>query len=483
MVELVHGLVGADVDLGLHDGLGQRHVGLLEEGVEHAVARLAALLHLLHPGEAGAQVVLELVERVELAGELGELVVGLGELALLDLRDGDRDLGLLAGVLTGHERRRELLRLAGAHALERLVEALDELAGADLVGHARGLRLLDGLAVDGGGEVDDDEVAALRGPLDAGERAETRLQARQLLVDVVVGDLGRVDRHGDGRVVRHRDLGTDVDLGREGELVAVPDLGDLDVGLAERLDLGLLDGLAVLGGHGLVDDLFEHDPTTEALVEDAGGRLPGPEARDAHLLRDLLVGPVEVGLELVEGHLDGEFDARRRQVLDGGLHWSVSSGQGIVLVSGPNGRRTDRSGPWRDAGGRPHRSRSRSTGEPEPVPALRARPGVAASLDVTPDRAPWRPVRGVWRTTSTADLRAATADLTPPHPRSRRVRDARTARLPHPATRRSSGERHARRYHRSDHDDPPRRSRPTPAVRAGTVVRPAPAGARHEEEQ
>jgi len=77
---------------------------------------------------------------------------------------------------------------------------------------------------------------------------------------------------------------------------------------------------------------------------------------------------------------------------------------------------------------------------------------------VTPDRAPWRPVRGVWRTTSTADLRAPTADLTVPHRRPRHLRDVRTARLPRPATRRSSGGRHARRYHRSDHDDPPRRS-------------------------
>ena len=44
------------------------------------------------------QVVFELVDGVELAGQLGELVVGLGQLALLDRADGHGDLGVLAGV-------------------------------------------------------------------------------------------------------------------------------------------------------------------------------------------------------------------------------------------------------------------------------------------------------------------------------------------------------------------------------------------------
>ncbi len=42
-----------------------------------------------------AQVGLELVQRVELTGELGELVVGLGQLALLDRLDLGGDLGVL----------------------------------------------------------------------------------------------------------------------------------------------------------------------------------------------------------------------------------------------------------------------------------------------------------------------------------------------------------------------------------------------------
>ena len=50
-----------------------------------------------------AQVRRQLLERVELAGQLREVVVGVGELALLDGRGGDGDLGGLAGVVATRE--------------------------------------------------------------------------------------------------------------------------------------------------------------------------------------------------------------------------------------------------------------------------------------------------------------------------------------------------------------------------------------------
>ena len=80
VVERVDRVVHARVELGLDDALGQRHLGGVDERVEHLVAGRRELLHLLDAAEAGAQVGGQLVERVELAGQLGELVVGVGEL-------------------------------------------------------------------------------------------------------------------------------------------------------------------------------------------------------------------------------------------------------------------------------------------------------------------------------------------------------------------------------------------------------------------
>ena len=72
---------------------------------------------------------------------------------------------------------------------QRLVEALDELTGADLVRQAGGGGLFDVLAVDGGRQVDGHEVTVLHAALDTGEGAEALTQRQELLVDVLVVDL------------------------------------------------------------------------------------------------------------------------------------------------------------------------------------------------------------------------------------------------------------------------------------------------------
>src|SRR5699024_9254626 len=94
----------------------------------------------------------------------------------------------------------------------------------------------------------------------------------------------------------------------------------------DRVDLVRAgNGLGVLGRDGRVDDLVEHHAAAQARLEDAGGRLPRPEAGNADLLGDLAVRAVEVRLELVEGHLDVDPDARRAEPLDGALHGGHSS--------------------------------------------------------------------------------------------------------------------------------------------------------------
>ena len=133
-------------------------------------------------------VLAQLLDRVELRGGLGELVVELGQLLLLDRRELDGDLDVLAGQVAAEQRGGEGLLLAGAQAAQGVVDALEHVARADLVGVAADLAALDGLAVAGRLEVDGDDVAVLGGALDVLEGGEALAQRLDLLVDVVVGD-------------------------------------------------------------------------------------------------------------------------------------------------------------------------------------------------------------------------------------------------------------------------------------------------------
>ena len=325
-----HGLVAAElaeqllqlaVDLLLDDALRQRHLGLLEGRGEDLVADLLGLLALLGVLDLLGQVLAQLVDGVELGGHLGELVVGVGQLADLDGLDGDGDLGVLALVVAGDQLGAELLGLALGQAGDGLVQAVDQVAGADLVGQALGGGLLQLLAIDGGRQVDGDEVAVLDGALDAGEGAEAGEEVVELGLHGLVVGLEGVDLDGDVGEVRQLDLGADVDLGGELDDVAVLQLGHVDLGLADDLQVVLLDGLAVAGRDHLVEDLLQDRAAADARLDQLGRGLALAEAGDLDLLRQGLVGLVELGLQLVEGDLDGDLDAGGALLLDGGLHW------------------------------------------------------------------------------------------------------------------------------------------------------------------
>ena len=189
---------------------------------------------------------MQLLGGVELGGHLGELVVELGQLLLLDAGDLDRDLDVLADQVAAHELGGEGLLVAGGHADQGLVEAVEHAAATDLVGHAGDLAALDGLAVLGGGQVDGHEVAVGGRALDVGEGAEALTQRLDLLLDVGVADLDVLDLGLEAVVGGQLELGLDVDLGGELEGLVVLELGDLDLGLRQRLERVLLQRLDVL---------------------------------------------------------------------------------------------------------------------------------------------------------------------------------------------------------------------------------------------
>ena len=238
--------------------------------------------------------------------------------------------GVLAGLVATGERGGEVLGVALAHADEGLVHAREHGAGADLVGDA--LDGVDLLAVDLGLEVDGDEVAVLDGAVDAGEGAEALAQLGHPGLDVLVADGHRVDGDLESVVGGEGELGTDVHLDGEDELLAVGErqLGHLDLGLAEGLEVLLLDGLAEELGERLVDGLLEDRGLADPLLDDAGGHLPGAEAGDLDLAADGLQGRVDVRLQLLAGDLDGHLHPGRVELLDGTLHcWDSKIWEGM----------------------------------------------------------------------------------------------------------------------------------------------------------
>ena len=230
------------------------------------------------------------------------------------------DLDVLALVLADLRHEGEGADVAGRGALERVVEAGQHPVGAELVAQRCGHEVLDRLAVLGAGDVEEQHVAGRRRALDRAQRAETPAQPVELLVDVGLGDLGGVDRDLDRVVRRQLEVGHDVHLGGERQRRGVLEVGDVDLGAAEQLDLVLAQRAVEVGVHGVAERLVEDGGTAHALVDDAVGHLALAEAGHLDLRRDPLVRGVERWLQLLERHLDGELHPGGREGLDSALH-------------------------------------------------------------------------------------------------------------------------------------------------------------------
>ena len=171
--------------------LRNRDVDLLDEFVDDHVASLRDLREGLGLLDLFLDVGLQLFDGVELAGDLREVVVGLGKFPFLDGEQGHGDERFLAGAVAADQRRLEGGRLARGKGIEGFIDALDELARSDLVADV--VRGVDLLVTDGGDEVELGEVAGLGRTVDRDERTETAAQVIQLILHIVGGDRDRVD--------------------------------------------------------------------------------------------------------------------------------------------------------------------------------------------------------------------------------------------------------------------------------------------------
>ena len=211
----------------LDELLWQRDVDGVHQRLDGLVPGLRGLLELLDPLKLLAGVFLQLVQGVELARELREVVVELGELLDLDGLHGHRDVGFLALGRAAGQLALERRGVAGGQAGQRVVQAVEHRAAAELVRLAGRLGVLDELAVHARGQVDRRVVAVLRRALRGLEAGEALAQVVQVLIDVLVGDLGVVDGDAERGEVGKLELRPDLDLGGERQVLAVVELGDL----------------------------------------------------------------------------------------------------------------------------------------------------------------------------------------------------------------------------------------------------------------
>jgi hypothetical protein len=126
VLEPVQRVVHGVLELRLHDRLGQRYLHLVQQGVQRRVADLLRLLDALDLTNLVGQIGSQLIHGVEFTCQLSELVIGLGQFALLHRADGHCHLSFPAGVRPGRQGGGEIAGLARGQADDRVVESFDE---------------------------------------------------------------------------------------------------------------------------------------------------------------------------------------------------------------------------------------------------------------------------------------------------------------------------------------------------------------------
>src|SRR5690606_9692029 len=122
------------------------------------------------------------------------------------------------GVVATDQRGAEGGLLTRGEGLDGVVDALEQLAGADLVGDALGA--VDLSAVDRGDEVELDEVTLRGGAVDRDQRAEAGAQVVKLRVERGVVGLDSVHGQRDALEGGDLDLGADVHLDVDEQVAA-----------------------------------------------------------------------------------------------------------------------------------------------------------------------------------------------------------------------------------------------------------------------
>ena len=257
---------------------------------------------------------------VELGCLGGEIVVELGQDLFPHLLDLDREDGVFAGELLGlvvvGEGDLDLTGLATGCSGELLLEALDQLAAAELEQVVARLAALEGLAVEQTLEVDQQHVSLGRGAIDRLQLGEAFADPFDLTIDEFLRRLGLGLADLEALVLAQFGLGADADLELEGERLALG-LGrgdDLDAGIADRRDAGAEQRPFVPLRQRLADRLLEHGGEADPLDHQRRRRLALAEAGHAHLPGEAAGSLGNSAVDIGGGNLDLDADARVRKL-------------------------------------------------------------------------------------------------------------------------------------------------------------------------
>jgi hypothetical protein len=209
--------------------------------------------------------------------------------------------------------------------------------------------------------VDDDEVAIARGLVDGLEARRALAQRVELALDRlgVGGRLAAPDL--DALVAAERRRRAHADLDRERQRLALPrEVAEVEVGLADGMDAGVVDGLDVPAperpAHGLVEDRVAPD----AADDDRRRDLALAEAGHAQVAPDPARGLLETALHLGRGDLGLHAHARLGQLGDGRLERGRHGRR--TIASAPHATDDARGGLARHRAARPPRRRRRRLG-------------------------------------------------------------------------------------------------------------------------
>src|SRR5829696_2496509 len=267
----------------------------------------------------------ELLERLELRGLGGEVVIELWEALLAHLLHADREGGGLAGellravVVREGDLDRLLLAARGAH--ERGIELRKQALGADLDHEVARLGPLERLAPDRAREVDHYGVPRRGGAIDGREACEALAQAVELRLERVGGhlDLGLADL--EPLVLAELGLRPHTHLDREGERLALlRKVAKVELRVTDRLDTAVEQRALVPLGERVAKRLLDHRLTPDPLDHELRRDLALAKARQLHLARDRSRRPVDALRERVRFDRDVDLHARLRELGDGGLH-------------------------------------------------------------------------------------------------------------------------------------------------------------------
>src|SRR5581483_4604754 len=301
----------------------------LVERIEDLPLELQARDGHVFAGDPGGDHLAQLRQRFR-AQRLGELVVDLGLDGLRHLLDLDGEDRVLAGeallgiVLGEYQTDGAILARLGAD--QALDEAGDEARLPYDQLHILALAALERLAADAAHEIDGEPVAVARGPIRLHLVPRGALgEARQALVDGLVGDIGHEALELERAEIGQRYLGQRLVGHGEGE-IALPCehaldlvlvLGEVDARLMRGALLALLQRFAARFLHGLLQHLGHHRAAVE-LLQVRHGHLALAEALELHLVLELVEARGEplVQLALPDDDLELTLEPGARRLAD-----------------------------------------------------------------------------------------------------------------------------------------------------------------------